>query len=467
MHIRKIVATDCGPFEEAVFELPDCHGSGGLVLFEGPNGSGKTTLLEGLACAIAGPEATSLAQVLNGMAKPQREQWVKMVGDQPQSPFNLWAPVSRTGARVRGKVPRIAFTLANGQESEVTIEIDQSRSLVTGHPPREFTQFQRGHANEAPLSWAAFAYAGTGPDASLDAEGPGELSISPLRGALSFGQRGSNAAMLGKFLMNLDYERARAFQQSQREPDEGRRTEQIQRVQATDETIDRIESSLSRLLDRRVRIEFPVEQLFPRALFDGEEIPVSQLGEGMRRTFSWVTDLLVRLQRIRWADPSRSPVDQEFWLLLDEVDESLHPTMQLRLLPALRQLFPNAMIYAATHSPFVVASVGEGWVFPIRPDANTHRVQGSVERVELVPGRSLEWVVEEVFAAPATFVDAPTNDRMKRHRVAVDELRRGNEIDWPAFAADREWLLALNAEVTAMVLFREAPVREKIESRLP
>ncbi len=31
------------------------------------------------------------------------------------------------------------------------------------------------------------------------------------------------------------------------------------------------------------------------------------LGDGMRRTFSWVVDFLVRLQRINWADMTFEP----------------------------------------------------------------------------------------------------------------------------------------------------------------
>lgn len=72
---------------------------------------------------------------------------------------------------------------------------------------------------------------------------------------------------------------------------------------------------------------------------------------------------LVRLERITWADTARSPLDQDFWLILDEIDQGLHPQLQMRLFPALRELFPRARIYATTHSPFVVALLGDGVVF--------------------------------------------------------------------------------------------------------
>ena len=36
-------------------------------------------------------------------------------------------------------------------------------------------------------------------------------------------------------------------------------------------------------------------------------------------------DLLVRLEGIMWSDRTISPWEQKFWLLLDEIEESLHP----------------------------------------------------------------------------------------------------------------------------------------------
>src|SRR6185369_13027510 len=60
MRVTRLAFKDVGPFEDAVFEIPDPQGRGELVLFEGPNGSGKTTIVEALS-ALAGtfaPEET-------------------------------------------------------------------------------------------------------------------------------------------------------------------------------------------------------------------------------------------------------------------------------------------------------------------------------------------------------------------------------------------------------------------------
>ena len=47
-------------------------------------------------------------------------------------------------------------------------------------------------------------------------------------------------------------------------------------------------------------------------------------------------------------------------LLIDEIENNLHPTWQRRVIPALREYFPNIQIFATTHSPFAVAGLSSG-----------------------------------------------------------------------------------------------------------
>ena len=47
-------------------------------------------------------------------------------------------------------------------------------------------------------------------------------------------------------------------------------------------------------------------------------------------------------------------------LLIDEIENHLHPTWQRRVIPALLEHFPGLQIFATTHSPFVVAGLKTG-----------------------------------------------------------------------------------------------------------
>jgi hypothetical protein len=139
--------------------------------------------------------------------------------------------------------------------------------------------------------------------------------------------------------------------------------------------------------------------------------------------------------------------------------------MQAHLYPALRELFPNARIYASTHSPFVVASAGEGVVFPIRPDKD-HKVRGKVEPVTLEPGQTLEWVTAEIFGAATGFVDRKTRDMLEEHRKDIRRFQRTGKMDWDAFFERRRELMNLNEEVRVAVAMDEVRARKEIDDRM-
>ncbi len=428
MRVARLELTGVGPFEAAVFEIPEpTSGTGELVLFEGPNGCGKTTIMEALA-------------VLHD------EDWIHL-----SAPFRRFKqrfhPQGAAQIRVEHGDLWRTFTWTSPEAAR------HEGMPVTAFPHR------------SSLRWAAFAYRGHQPTPVVATSGPSQITVTPFSGALSFGEE-SAGAHFGQLLVNLDQEVAKAFREAHRADISPERKEEMEQLALSrQKMLDEIARALSEALDRRVTFEVPVGQHAPSVSLDGESIPLDLLGEGMRSTFAWLADLLVRLHRIPWEDAQRSPLEQDFWLILDEIDESLHPTMQARIYPALRKLFPNARIYATTHSPFVVASVGEGVIFPIRPD-DDHKVRGPVKARPLRPGESLELVTEEIFQARYGFVDQPTRDALAAHDRDVRALERKKEIDWSAFLSRRAQLMELNDEVRTVVAMQEVRVQKDVETKL-
>lgn len=391
MRVARLELKGIGPFEDAVLEIPPPEEGqrGELVLFEGPNGSGKTTIAQAIACllnprhTIYGPPEEKLFPLM----PPFRELLGRIRTAEPRHPAELH--LERAGEERLAQLSRrnwVEWSQRHaGARSDVDDLVVRAQEAASG--------------KDTTLTWAAFAFRGHQPTPIISTKGPAEIETPPLRGALSFGAFDPASAQFGQLLTNLHHERATAFMEAHRDDLPADRRAELQRSADTRrDTLARMEEALSSMLDRAVRFEFPLGQHHPNVLFDGELVALDLLGEGMRSTLAWLTDLLVRLHRIRWADPERSPLEQDFWLILDEIDESLHPRMQMRILPALRRLFPNARLYITTHSPFVVASAAEGYVFSIRPD-HRRRVSGRVEPRKLEPGQSLEWVVEEIFDA--------------------------------------------------------------------
>jgi len=455
MRVERITLHEIGPFEDAVLQMPPASEKGGeLILFEGPNGSGKTTIAEAIACSaarepmdshpLAPPEKTLLSRL-------RKDGWLQL-------------DVSHDGETWP--------VLASEREGRITLPKAHGSSGL--HGPLDQAAAE---VNHKPIRWAAFAYGQAAKTPSIETTGPREITAPPLRGALAFGRGDWAADYLGQLLVNLRHQLGESALSTLGTGDGATSSEAVRAARLTGEgarrTLTAMESGLSALLDRAVRFKFGAERtrdtggFSPEVRFDGEPVPLHLLGEGMRRTISWLTDLLVRLHRVSWADISRSPSEQAFWLVLDEVDESLHPRMQMRLIPALRGLFPNASIYMTTHSPFVVASAGEGFVVPLRPNVQ-HRVRGPLRVEPLHPGQSLEWVIEEVFGAQTGFIDPISREAIDDHKIDIARLRRKEVLtdgEWQRLFERRERLLSFGDELASVVAVLEVPVRAAIEAR--
>ncbi|MGW8185041.1 MAG: AAA family ATPase [Candidatus Moraniibacteriota bacterium] len=60
----------------------------------------------------------------------------------------------------------------------------------------------------------------------------------------------------------------------------------------------------------------------------------------------------------------------DFTVIIDEIENHLHPTMQRQILPDLLEAFPSVSFIVSTHSPLVVGSVRDSNVFVLKYDEN-------------------------------------------------------------------------------------------------
>ena len=97
-------------------------------------------------------------------------------------------------------------------------------------------------------------------------------------------------------------------------------------------------------------------------------LPIHHLSSGVQSSLLWVRFLALKmLHHYNFADgwENRPAI-----LLIDEIENHLHPTWQRRVIPALLAHFPGLQIFATTHSPFVVAGLKAGQVHLLKRDAN-------------------------------------------------------------------------------------------------
>ena len=156
-----------------------------------------------------------------------------------------------------------------------------------------------------------------------------------------------------------------------------------------------------------------------KAKWGGQEIGLKQLPDGLRSIVGWLASCMVKFDMLH--PDIDNPLEQPVTLLLDEPDAHLHPAWQRKLIPAVQKLLPNAQIFIATHSPFVVSSVNHGWIHVFQADK-----QGIVKILPAQAcsqGDSYVDVVEDILGVHEEF-DPETEKLLQEFRLELDSIKR-------------------------------------------
>ena len=144
--------------------------------------------------------------------------------------------------------------------------------------------------------------------------------------------------------------------------------------------------------------------------------------------------------------------DQPAILLIDEIENHLHPTWQRRVIPALRKHFPGLQIFATTHSPFVVAGLKKGQVHLLQRDAAG--VVTTTTNEEDVIG----WTADEILRT-LMGVDEPTDQLTVNRASRLRELRGQETLT----TEEESELNELRRQVNADLLARRGPLEARQE----
>lgn len=185
---------------------------------------------------------------------------------------------------------------------------------------------------------------------------------------------------------------------------------------------------------------------------DGEEIPIylGHLSSGTEGTLLWIRWLALKIAY--HYDFEEGWENQPAILLIDEIENHLHPTWQRRVIPALLEYFPGLQIFATTHSPFVVAGLKAGQVHVLKRDEKGV-VTASTEQRDVIG-----WTMDEILRGIMD-VNEPTDqltvDRAKRLR----ELREKEILD----EKEAEELNQLRRQVNEDLLKKGGPLEAQRE----
>ncbi len=92
-----------------------------------------------------------------------------------------------------------------------------------------------------------------------------------------------------------------------------------------------------------------------------QELIINQLSDGERMMIGIAADIAMRLHI---ANPNvNQPLSGKGVVLIDEIEQHLHPSWQRTIIPNLRRTFPNIQFILTTHSPQVLSSLKKENVF--------------------------------------------------------------------------------------------------------
>lgn len=110
---------------------------------------------------------------------------------------------------------------------------------------------------------------------------------------------------------------------------------------------------------RRVRFSIRQETLM-FDFDDGRILPLSDLSDGYRSMVAMIGDIACKAALLNPHLEENAITETPGVVLIDELDQHLHPMWQRRVVEDLRRTFPKIQFIATTHSPFLIQSLRSG-----------------------------------------------------------------------------------------------------------
>jgi len=363
MKITELQLRNIGVFEDENIEFPISKqkDNADIHIFTGINGSGKSTILFALASAF---------------------DYFEKKKEHTNHKSNFFYKRFRYFEEIKSKIVKPSRSRYREYKSEAIVSFDDNPPVevfgcpdckgVHAHTKRSskidiysYYNLKNADANYE-FEFAAFAYSGYRYIQSEKVDSIKNFYGNPLYQSLEFVKNRSNLSddepkySINQWILNNFSNEALLLKQGKKEESD-----------KFANSIVLFKKFISEIIEKE--IEFTVE-INPTKLFvklDNEDLDFDVLPDGLRSLISWVGDLMMVMDQLKWKKDV--PIfERNFVLFLDEIEVHLHPKWQRKILPAIQKLFKNAQIFLSTHSPFIVNSVDGAYVYELEyEDGNT------------------------------------------------------------------------------------------------
>ena len=226
---------------------------------------------------------------------------------------------------------------------------------------------------------------------------------------------------LTKFICSIDYLRS---------------SEDDKERQAGQTIYNLIKDIFAKCLQNGKFVSVNRKTLSPMVEVNGMEVTLEKLSSGNLLLIERLIGLIRRMYGI--CELNHLPVSEmtklEGILLIDEIENHLHPKWQKGVMEIIQKTFPNLQIIITTHSPFIVSSVKDATIYVCKSENDHSIVEDETNDYSNLP-------VDEVLNTPV-FSVGPFNDEITELlRKRKKALQEGREDEAEQYA---QQLLAIN-----------------------
>lgn len=131
-------------------------------------------------------------------------------------------------------------------------------------------------------------------------------------------------------------------------------------------------------------------------------------------------------------------------LLIDEIENHLHPQWQKKILGIIRNMFPNLQIILTTHSPFVVSSIDGARIYTCVSNGDYSIIKDETDKYTHLP-------VEEVLASDVFAVSSFNNEiseliKERKRLIVAGEKEAAANIEKRLIDINPEYFMYLNPQ---------------------
>ena len=129
-------------------------------------------------------------------------------------------------------------------------------------------------------------------------------------------------------------------------------------------------------------------------------------------------------------------------LLIDEIENHLHPKWQKKILGIIRRTFPNLQIILTTHSPFVVSSIEGARVYTCVSKGDHSVIEDETDKYTHLPVEEI--LASDVFAVSSFNDDITALMKRRKEMIGAGDIQGAKEIEAMLVEINPEYFMYLN-----------------------